>query len=116
MNHQPTVRFENLLADTENELLKLMQELDLPFPEWSLSETVERQSWRSRFGQLQIGDGDGLPYGLQHQLLVLGHGRAGRWREVLKAQVGQEAHQMFWPLMQELGYENDPKWWEMAFA
>lgn len=117
INLRPLVRFEDLLTNTEGELLRLLDELDLPFPPWPLSETVERQSWRTRLGQLQIGDGNGLPYGAEHQLIVLGHGRAGRWREVLPPEVGRDAHKLFWPLMQELGYENEPRWMEeLQFA
>ena len=108
LTRSPAVRFEDLLAEPLQYLDSLLIQIGLEQSPEIVDAAVGRQEWERRRKSITPD----LPYGPEHQLVVLGQGRTGRWRENLTREFGQTAHILFWPLMQELGYETDEHWWE----
>ncbi len=109
IERSPAVKYEHLLTDPAFWLGEVLGRSGIEFDPEQLPAVIHRQSWEERMKRV---DEDGLPYGGPHQRRVLARGNAGNWRTDLPRNVGKAAHDLFWPLLQELQYEDDPAWWE----
>ncbi len=109
LERSPFVRYEDLLSATESWLAWLITQIGLQVGQTQMREAIERQSWEARVKRVDEPD---LPYGGDHQRRVNGRGTAGNYKTDLNQSVGKAAHEHYWPLLQELDYEQDPKWFE----
>ena len=109
LERSPAVRYEDLLDNPLLWFQALLKDIGFLKGPVEIVPVIERQSWEARMKRV---DEEGLPYGGPHQRRVLARGTAGNWKTDLNRNVGKAAHAHFWPMMQTLGYEDDPKWFE----
>lgn len=105
------VRYEDLLADGEGEITRVLIELGVKVPAGRLARAVERQSFAARKAWIRE-HGDRLPRGRAWNLRFMRRGVAGDWRNHFTGELAREAERHFGPVMRRLGYTEDADWWK----
>jgi hypothetical protein len=80
-------------------------------PARPLPDVYVRQDFAAKRSQIER-DGDTRPYGRQRQLEALRRGIVGDWRNWFTGREAKLAHAYFWPLLNELGFEDEEDWWQ----
>jgi hypothetical protein len=101
-------RFEDLLADTLSELRRVVDAMQVQYDPQRLPGVVKRQRWGNRIKELKKEGGKTHPWYRK----ILSTGKSGNWRMYLPREWRKPCHDIFWPLMHELGYEDDQEWWK----
>lgn len=101
--HDCLTRYEDLLTDTEGELRRILQKLDLQ-PVNDLKAVVERQSFAKRRKWTEA-HGSSLNYGRDFQLRFLRKGVVGDWKNRFGPEEIALCEEYFGDLIRELGYE-----------
>lgn len=104
------VRYEDLKADTEGELRRVLSELSIAVEDDAITKAVERQSF-ARKRELVERFGNGLPYGRDVQLRHLRKGIVGDWRQYDWRLIGPFANAAFADGATAFGYEWEENWW-----
>lgn len=104
--------YETLLKDTDKELARILQALDIDFNKGRIDGTVRRQAFNKRRKSIKNGASDALPYGKEIQLRNMRKGISGDWKNHFKRKHGKIVHEHLWEWMFRLGYEKDKSWWE----
>jgi len=101
--------YEALHSNAEIEMARVLKELgyDSVCP---LSVVVERQSFISRTKRAK--EDKTLSYTTEIQMNHLRGGRVADWRHEFTPEDAELAHEIFWPIINELGYEDDIDWWK----
>lgn len=105
-----TVRYGDLLSETEIELTRILRWLGLKYNKDRIRPSVDRQSFRKKREAIQRLEG--LYYGTR--IMHLRHmrkGKAGDWKNHFNRSCGKKVEEAYGELMQELGYEDNRNWW-----
>lgn len=107
-----TVRYEDLVADTLDELCMILNGLGIPNPPPNcMKESVLRQSFGVRRAELEA-NGDRYNYGKEVQLRNMRKGTPGDWQNCYTRLQAQAAEQEWGELLRYLGYEMNSDWWK----
>lgn len=100
--------YEALHSNAEIEMGRVLKELGCDSVK-PLSIVVERQNFVSRTKRAK--EDETLSYTPEIQQDHLRGGRIADWRHEFTLEDAALAHEIFWPIMHEYGYENDENWW-----
>lgn len=106
--------YEALQQDTKKELRRIFVEMGIE-PVNDLAEVIERQSIDNKRKQLEQEQESERPYHRGIQQLNLRKGIVGDWRNHFEQPEMEIAHDAWWELMNQLGYERNSKWWQKQF-
>lgn len=102
------LRYEDLLADTEREVRKIMRFLALNATAVQITQAVERSS-AARMRELEKAQGDDIDRMVGRQsrkdMMFVRAAVSGGWRKELPTPVVEKIEAAWGPLMQHLGYE-----------
>lgn len=108
------VKYESLLRNPVRAMQELLRLIDAQYDLDHLRNAVHRQSFDER--RKLVSDPNNangrFTYGPIHEReKVLRKGIMGDWRNHFTRETAQIAHKLFNPLMYDLGYERNLKWW-----
>jgi hypothetical protein len=101
--------YEALHSNAEIEMGRVLKELGYDSVK-PLSIVAERQNFISRTKRAE--EDETLSYTPAIQQNHLRGGRIADWRHEFTLEDAALAHEIFWPIMHEYGYENDENWWK----
>ena len=101
-HHVPILRYEDFHQDTETELARVLEHLELE-PQKELVEVVNRQSFDVKRAELERR-GDHYPFGREAQLRHMRSGKVGEWEDVFSTAQTRRSF-LAWRLqLKKLGY------------
>ena len=104
------VRYEQLIDNTEFHLNRVLNEIGI-VPAKDLGEVVANQEFHAKRKYIEK-HGHTMPFGLTGQRGMLRKGIVGDWRNHFSKENAKRVHDEFYDMLNSLGYENDPEWWE----
>ena len=107
----PNTRYEWMHKDAAGELRRLADEMDLKVVH-DFDEVAARQSFQSRRARIDDESNKAWPFGSEFERFQLRKGEVGDWKNHFDREVGEYLAPLWWPLIQELGYEENDAWWK----
>lgn len=111
----PYTTYERLTEDCAGELRRLVMRMDLKVA-FDFDEVAARQSFESRRALIDELEDDKdrqvWPFGSEFESFHLRKGVVGDWINHFDREVGEYLAPLWWPLIKELGYEEDEDWWK----
>ncbi len=107
----PFTRYEWMHKDLAGELRRLADEMDLEVVH-DFDEVAARQSFKARRELIDHSPTGEYPFGSEFERFHLRSGKVGDWINHIDREVGEYLAPLWWPLIQELGYEENDAWWK----
>jgi hypothetical protein len=104
------IRYEQLIDNAPYHLGRVLNEIGVA-PAKDLNEVVANQEINTKRKYIEK-HGHTMPYGLEGQRGMLRKGIVGDWRNHFSKENAKRVHDEFYDMLNSLGYENDPEWWE----
>ncbi len=109
-----SISYEDLLKNSSNALLSLLDELGLPKPDnETLVKSIERQSFDNLKTHLKnLPDDVDIPHGKDFNVKFLRKGVAGDWKRFLSKRMGRVVARYQGEMLSMLEYETDSHWYK----